>query len=339
VSVALVTGATGLLGSHVVDRLLSDGWSVRALTRSPDAVAAALPPGVVVRHGDIMDEGSLQRATGGCHVVFHAAASIFARGGWDAYRVSNIEGTRNVIAAAGRAGARLLHVSSVSVYGSARYEMRKRGLRTDEETAQSPLSEKAFYARSKRESEQLVLGAHTEGRVWASVVRPDVIYGTRDRTFVPRMARLIEGFFVPLLNDGRSIMAIVHAANVAQGAVLAATSDLAGGRAYNLANDFDVSARRFFELAGDGLGKAPRFLPMPMWLARGALRVGKTMSRVLTGGRYTLVSNAALDFLSEDNPYTSDRARRELGWRPVVHHETGVPEAFRWWREKQKARR
>jgi nucleoside-diphosphate-sugar epimerase len=76
-----------------------------------------------------------------------------------------------------------------------------------------------------------------------------------------------------------------------------------------------------------------------MWLARGALRVGKTMSRVLTGGRYTLVSNAALDFLSEDNPYTSDRARRELGWRPVVHHETGVPEAFRWWREKQKARR
>jgi nucleoside-diphosphate-sugar epimerase len=165
------------------------------------------------------------------------------------------------------------------------------------------LPERAYYARSKRDSETIVLSAHAEGRVWASAVRPDVIYGPRDRQFVPRAARLIGRVPVPLLNGGRSIMAIVHAANVAQGAVLAATSDVAGGKAYNLANDFDVSVRRFFELAAQGLGRRPIFVSLPLWLARGAFRGIRATTRALTGGRFSLVSTSAIDFIAEDHPF------------------------------------
>jgi len=339
-STALVTGATGLVGSHIVHRLLADGWSVRALVRNPAGAGRALPPGVELRAGDVLDAASFGDAARGAHAVFHTAASIIVPGGWEAYRVTNIEGTRNAIAAASGAGARLLHLSSVAVYGaSTRYEAAKRGGRTDEDTPLVPLPERAFYARSKRDSEALVLDAHARGEVWATAVRPDVIYGPRDRQFVPRMAKLLRlRLPVPLLRGGRSTFAVVHAANVADGAILAATTDAAGGRAYNLANDHDVTVRRFFELAGEGLGLRPFFVPVPLSLARGGLRAAKAASRALTGGRFNLLSNSAIDFIAEDNPFSSDRAKRELGWSPAVRPETGVPEAFRWWamQEKQK---
>jgi len=333
VSLALVTGATGLVGSHIVERLLADGWDVRALARNPERARLELPPSVHLAHGDVLDSRAFARAAEGATAIFHTAANIIVRGGWEAYRVTNIDGTRNAIAAAELARARLLQISSVAVYGpSARYAAAERGEKTHEGVPLPPLREGAYYARSKRDSEALVLAAHREGRVWATAVRPDVIYGKRDRQFVPRMALLVSRAVIPLLHGGRSTMAIVHAANVADGAVRAVTTDAAGGKAYNLANDFDVSVRRFFELAGEGLGRRPVFLPMPLWLARGALRGVKWVSRALTGGRFNLVSTSTLDFISRDNPFTSDLARQELGWNPAVRPEIGVPEAFRDWR-------
>ena len=96
--------------------------------------------------------------------------------------------------------------------------------------------------------------------------------------------------------------------------------------------------RRFFELAGDGLGVRPTFVPMPLWLARGGLRAVQAASRVLTRGRFNLVSGSSVDFIAEDNPFSSDLAKRELGWSPSVRPETGVPDAFRWWREAETKR-
>ena len=333
-SVALVTGATGLVGSHIVDRLIADGWSVRALARDPVSAAARLPAGVSIVPGDVLDEASFARAAAGSHVVFHSAANVLAHGGWAGYRVTNVDGTRNAITAAERAGARLLHVSSVAVYGPrARYEALRRGERTTEDISLAPLHERSYYARSKRDSEDMILRAHAEGRLWATAVRPAVVYGRGDRQFVPRMARIVLHGVIPLIRGGRSIIGVVHASNVADGAVLAATTDMAGGRAYNLANDFDVSVRRFFELAGEGLGRRPRFLPMSVGGARGVMRVVKWISRALTGGRFSLISSSTIDFIAEDNPFSSERARRELGWSPRVRPEDAVPDAFRWWRD------
>ena len=333
-SLALVTGATGLVGSHIVDRLIADGWSVRALVRSPERARVALPDAAELIPGDVLDEASFARAAAGCHVVFHTAATITSRGGWEAYRLTNVEGTRNAIMAAERSGARLLQLSSVAVYGpSARYHAARRGEKTDEDTVLGPLRDTAYYPRSKRESEAMVFGAHAQGRVWATAVRPTVIYGRRDRQFVPRIAVVIRRAAIPLLRGGRSTMSVVHAVNVAEGAILAATSDIAGGKAYNLANDYDVTVRRFFELAGDGLDKRPILIPMPLGMARGALLAAKWLAR---RAGLSIVSSSAVDFLAENNPFSSERARAELGWKPSVRPEVGVPDAFRWWKESRE---
>jgi nucleoside-diphosphate-sugar epimerase len=144
---------------------------------------------------------------------------------------------------------------------------------------------------------------------------------------------------MPLLGGGDSTLAVVHAANVASGAILAATSNGAGGRAYNLANDFDVTVRDFFTLAASGLGRRVRFVSVPIWAAKLGLKGFRLVDRVALGGKFAVASEGSLSFLSRDNPFTSERARRELGWSPAVRPEKGVPDSFRWWLESKRARR
>jgi nucleoside-diphosphate-sugar epimerase len=323
---ALVTGATGLVGSHIVDRLVADGWAVRALVRQPSTSLVSAEAEPVT--GDILDEDSFRRAAHGCDTIFHTAAAVTTSGGWEAYRRPNVEGTRNAISAATASGARLLQLSSVAVYSN-RYADPSR--KVDEALALGPLPESAHYARSKRESEQLVLEAHARGRIWATAVRPAVVYGTRDRQFVPRIARILKRGFAPVIGGGRSTLAIVHAANVADGAVLAATNDDAGGRAYNLANDFDVTVRDFYRLAGVGLGRRIRFVPIPYGIARATFAALLGVAKLVTGERMSVVNTDSISMVTRDNPFTSERARRELGWSPRIHPQDGVPDAFRWW--------
>ncbi len=327
---ALVTGATGLVGHHVVERLRRDGWTVRAFVRDAARAGALSRAGIELATGDTLEPSGFIRAARGCDVVFHTAAAVTPSGGWEAFSRPNVDGTRNAIAAAAAAKARLVHVSSVAVYGgSARY--REGGARTDEDTPLAELPPGAFYARSKRDSEALVLEAHATGRLWATAVRPDVIYGTHDRQFVPRIARLLRRGIVPLIGGGHTTLAIVHVANVVDGMVRAAVTDAAGGRAYNLANDFDVTVEEFFRLGTEGLGVKMRRIPVPYVAARAGLGLFQLLAPLLTGGRFNAVGAASLDFISRDNPFSSARARRELGWDPPVRPEDGVPEAFRWW--------
>jgi nucleoside-diphosphate-sugar epimerase len=330
---ALVTGATGQVGAYLVERLAADGWHVRALVRAPVTAAWLEPLGATLIGGDIMDRARLAAAAEECDAIFHAAALITSEGDWPLFDAANVEGTRNAIAAAESSRARLVHVSSVAVYGGA---ARYRSTPTDEDTPLAPLTEGAFYARSKREADLLVLNAHAAGRIWGCAVRPDVIYGRYDRQFVPRAARIMKRGYFPVFGGGRAVMAIVHAAAVADGAVRAVETEVAGGRAYNLANDYDVTVSDFVRLAAIGLGRHVMRLPVPLALARAGFHgaaAGLRFAKREALGRDLL---SALDFMSRDNPFSSERARRELGWAPAVRPEAGIPEAFRWWKEHRR---
>ena len=330
---ALVTGATGLVGSYLVDRLLADGWETRALVRSAESGAELRARGVELVTGDMRDPRSLVRAAAGRDAVFHAAAAVTAPGGWAEYHAVNIDGTRGILTAARESGARLVHVSSVAVYGAGD---RYRGAPTDEDAPLPPLPERAYYARSKRESEALVLAAHAQGQQWATVVRPNVIYGRGDRLFTPRIARALRFGIAPIPGAGRTTLPIVHAGNVADAAVRAVAVDRAGGRAYNTANDYSVTIASFLRLAGEGLGRKVRLVGVPVWLMRAAVYTALRVRAAIRSGSEPVSPTAALDFVTSDNPFTSRRAREELGWNPPVPPEIGIPDAFRWWKEQAR---
>ncbi|HEU4723423.1 MAG TPA: NAD-dependent epimerase/dehydratase family protein [Gemmatimonadaceae bacterium] len=327
---ALVTGATGLVGMHLIPRLQRDGWQVRALVRDPARAGLLSRADVTLATGDVLEPTSFARAARGCDVLFHAAAVITPLGGWEAFRRPNVEGTRNAITAAKSASARLVHVSSVAVYGD-RDRYSADGRLTDESKAGGRIAEDSFYARSKRESEALVMDAQAQGVLWATAVRPSVLYGPFDRQFVPRLARLLRHGFAPVIAGGGNTLAIVHAANVADGLVRAASFDGANGKAYNLTNDYDVTAREFFERAAEGLDQPVRIISIPMIAARVAFAVAGIVAPLVLGNRFKSQLSSSLDFLARDNPFSSELARRELGWDPPVRPETGIAESFRWW--------
>lgn len=325
---ALVTGGTGMLGAHIIARLLKEGWSVNALVRSPERAGKVEAQGAAAVLGCLEDPQSLVRAARGCDVVFHAAAVIGSGGDWEAYRRGNVEGTSHVVEAAAAAGARLVHVSSTAVYGRARY----RSEPTDEHVALPELPDHDVYGRSKQEAERLVLDAHARGHVWATAVRPPVMYGTGDRQFAPRVAAVLARGFFPRIGGGHTTLTLVHAGSVAQGAFLAATTDAAGGRAYLLANDHPVTASDLVRCAEAGLGRRIYAPAVPRPLGRAGFSALEVALRAV--GRSDLARHAqgTLEMLTRDNPFTSERARSELGWAPDVQPDVALTEAFRWWK-------
>jgi nucleoside-diphosphate-sugar epimerase len=321
-----------MLGSHIVEQLARAGWRVCALTRDPVAAAWLNPLGAECVRGDVTDAASVRAASSGCDLIFHSAAVIGPSATWEPYRRTNVEGTANVIDAAAATGARLVHVSSTAVYGG---EARYHSARVDESVRLPPPIMHDHYARSKRESEDLVFAANAEGRVWATAVRPPPMYGLRDRQFVPRLAPVLERGFFPLIAGGRSILCAVYAGNAAEGAMLAAGADVARGRAYNLTNDVDVTVREFIHFAATGLGRRVRTPMIPYGVARVGAGGVAGITRIVGRPDLALRAHGAFHLLTRDNPFTSDRARRELGWVPSVPASTAIPESFRWWKARR----
>ena len=181
----LVTGGSGLVGSHVIEALRSRGTSVRALVR-PASRAAVERLGADAVPGDVTDPAAWRAAALGVRGIVHAAAVVQRRCSWERYLAVNVEGTRLATLAADTAGARLVHISSVAVYGgSGAYgiDPERRG----EDSPFLPIVESDFYARSKRMAEALVREA-AGGGLSTVALRPNVVYGERDRLFTPRLS-------------------------------------------------------------------------------------------------------------------------------------------------------
>lgn len=324
---ALVTGATGMLGSYVVDRLLDDGWTVRALVRRPGSARRLVETGVDCAPGDMTNAEDVRRAVVGCEAVVHAAAFIGAGGRWEEYRRGNVGGTANVVAACSEVGARLVHVSSTAVFGQARY----RDPPTDERAPLPRLPERDVYGRSKQDAERVVLDAVEEDRLRATVVRPPVMYGRYDRQFAPRIGPVFRAGVFPVVGTGTNPLPIVHAASVADGITRSLARDVALGRVYHLTHDFDLDVVNLAKLAGQGLDRR-------IWTPRVPFVAGRVgfaaLRAVLTvGGRSDLAGHVTGTFrmLTRPNPFSSERARRELDWAPPIPPEIGLPDAFQWW--------
>ena len=323
---ALVTGASGMLGTHIVERLASAGWNVRAFVRHASSTGRLEALGAKPVEGDLIDKASVRRAAQGCDAIFHAGAALGSGGAWAAFHAANVIGTANVVEAAAD-GARLVQVSSTAVYGGQRYQARP----TDETLALPTLPDHDTYGRSKQEAERLVLEAANKGVVWAAVVRPPVMYGRGDRQFVPRIGPVFLRGVFPLIDGGTAQLPIVSASAVADGAVRAEGADAACGRVYLLANDTPVTVAELVAFAAEGLGRRVRTPRLS--LTTGGMAFGVLKAALRLAGRRDLAAHTTgtLHMLTRDNPFTSARAFRELGWAPRSDPSRVLPEAFRCW--------
>jgi nucleoside-diphosphate-sugar epimerase len=217
----------------------------------------------------------------------------------------------------------LVHVSSVSVYsGSADY--RQVLEQRTEETPFQPIDPADHYARSKRESEQVIREVAETGALGAgvTVIRPDVIYGERDRLFAPRVYRSVRARILPLVGPGTNHLPCVYAGNVASAIIAALQRPRAGFRAYNVTRDAGgpLTVREFMQAFADAAGVRIRVLRLPVPLAR-------WMLMIWSGPR---LARAALSFMTGEDPYVTDRIERELEWRPAVDTRTAIDRTVGW---------
>ncbi|HSR40544.1 MAG TPA: NAD(P)-dependent oxidoreductase, partial [Longimicrobiales bacterium] len=265
-----VTGGTGLVGSHVAERLRRRGDEVLCLQRSSSNTSFLRSIGCRIVRGDVRDDPeSTVRAMEGCDALVHGAALIYARDPWPKIRAVNVEGTERILRSARKAGiGRAVHISSVAVYGDPRG-------RVDEETPlDSPLRPKDLYARSKREAEDVAFDLHGRGRLSVTVLRLSAVYGERDRLFAPRLAALARLPVTPLLGSGRAPLPVVYAGNAAEAVLGAMDASRGGGRAYNVASDHPTTQRELLEGIAGGLGCGLRLFPVPGPLVWWGARLG-----------------------------------------------------------------
>lgn len=331
----LVTGGSGLVGSHVIRALRREGTPVRALIR-PASRHLVEGPGVEVVEGDVTDEQVWRRAARGVSGIIHSAALIAQRGTWNDFSRVNVGGTRLAVAAARAARVRLVHLSSVAVYGrGTAYAAGAGGV--DEGFRFGPIDGHDYYAHSKRESEQVVWDAVGAG-VDAVALRPNVIYGEGDRLFSPRVLAAIRLGLVPQVGPGTNHLSCVYAGNVAAAALLALRTPAAGGRAFNTTDDGPEchTQRGFSDAFADALGIRVRRVRLPYPVARVAVDLWARWLTIRTPGKYPGVGASAVRFLAEENPFVAERARQELGWRPITSPRDAVRRTVSWLLENEK---
>lgn len=302
----LVTGGRGLVGSHVIEALRSVGEDVR------------------VFDGDVTDPGAWRRAGDGIRGIVHAAARVAQRLPFAEFERINVGGTRLAVETARATGARLIHVSSVAVFGRTAAYAAGAGA-VDEDFPFGPIPEHDFYARTKRLAEAVV----RDSGLSAAAIRPNVIYGERDKLFTARVIKVLRTGIMPRIGRGTNHLSCVYVGNVAAAIVAALGKRIPGFRAYNITADAApaLTEREFMEAFADALGVRVRRIPVPVFVARLGAGLWARWRRFRDPAGYAGLGSAAVGFIIGENPYTAARAQQELGWTPPFDTRTAIRRA------------
>lgn len=316
---AFVTGGTGLVGKPLVRRLLADGHEVRFLVRDATRGEELARGGARPVLGDLGRPETFREAVGSSDVVFHCAAQTgFWNVPWEELRRVNVEGTRNVLeAAAGGARPKVVHVSTVFVYGHCNADARLRS-ETD-----APGAKLGGYERSKLEAEGVALTYARERGVDVKIARLTSIYGAEGK-FIPTLADGLREGRLKLIGDGSNLKHVTHVTDCVEGLVRAARGRR--GVVYNIGATEVPTMAEIVAVAAEALGlPPPRSVPRP--LARGLATVMEVTSRL--SGKAPPLTRAMVDYLSLHNAYDVSRARQELGFVAAVGHREGIAAAVR----------
>jgi nucleoside-diphosphate-sugar epimerase/predicted dehydrogenase len=320
---ALVTGATGFIGEHLVRALISEGHNVRVLARDPKKTGR-LPADVDVRLGDITDASSLTELMRDIDVVFHLAAAV--SGPWERHRNITVEGTRRLVRAAAASGVkRFVHVSSLAVYDRAR-------IGPDVEiTEESPLWEDLNaagpYARGKIEAERIVRQEALGGTLDFVIARPGLVYGPGHVIFEHLGKRLGQGLFLPLGGSGVRLP-LVHVGSVADALLRLAECPAAPGRAFNIVDQEQATKAQYIRLLSKANCRTYRCVGLPAAPLTAAARVSANLRSTGRAPWLPRLSPEKPQARTTEHRYDSSALREATGWHPVYGLEQGLHASF-----------
>jgi nucleoside-diphosphate-sugar epimerase len=320
----LITGASGLLGRHLVTALQARGDTVRALVLPSDDATWLEERGVTIFRGDIRRQDTLAAPMQGAHGVVHVAGMI---GMWrpiQEYYAVNVAGTEHVCRAALMAGVkRIVHISSSIVYGM------DHGRPVTEEFPLAPFHD--VYALTKTEGDRLVQRLIADEGLPAVIIRPDQFFGPGDSLHFGSLASRLRGGNGVIIGSGRNPVPLVYVTDVIQGILLALDHPRAVGQAYNITNDQYLTQEEWYRSIADEIGAKPKWVHVPYRLLYAGAAVAETVFVHARLRRRPPVTRLGIAFLGTGSRHSIDKARRELGFVPQVPLREGVHRAATWY--------
>jgi nucleoside-diphosphate-sugar epimerase len=318
-----VTGGTGFIGSHLVDRLLEQGHQVRTLVRTSSNLRWLEGKNVELVLGDVRDAASLEAFLRDADMVYHIAGVVKARDR-QGYFDGNVRATENMLEAALQFAPnlrRFLYVSSQTAAGpSTEYE---RPVREDD-----PPRPITTYGLSKITAENAVR-ARGDSMPW-TIVRPPAMYGPRDTEIYIYFQTIARGLNSMIgLDDKR--LSLLHSDDLVQGMILAAESENSIGQTYFISSEEFYSWPQVGRITADILKKRTFTVRLPHTIVYSVALIAQGVA-ALQQKPATLNLEKARDITQRYWTCDISKARNELGYRQQMSLEEGIRATVEWYR-------
>jgi nucleoside-diphosphate-sugar epimerase len=321
VETLLVTGATGFVGSHVLERYSDHGFRLRALVRKETDAQRLEAQGVQCALGSLENADALRQAVSGVDGVLHLAAATKSRT-LDGFHQANVAGTQALIEAmlaAQPQPKRLVYLSSLAAVGPSRD-----GMPVTREDTPRPLT---AYGRTKLAGEKLCEAV--AGSFDVAILRAPAVYGPRDRD-VFEFFRLANLGVMPLPTGPARRLQMIHAADLARSVLLAATSDQAKG-VYHVAEARSYLWQDMARMVAQAVGTKAVILPIPGALISGAAAFVETAAGLV--GKTTIFNREkARELLAPGWLCETELARRDFGFEAHIPLQQGLIETANWYK-------
>lgn len=345
-----ITGATGLVGSHVAAEAVRRGHEVVVLVRPASDTRFLDSLGVIKVTGDIHDKVALGALCRGSRFVVNCAGRVGDWGKLPDFRRDNVDALGLLLDAASRHGVqRMVHVSSLGVYEPRDHHG------TDEDVLPALRSLDA-YTRSKTEAEIMLLAyASSASGVFeahygrqpvmlpyarhvlrgselpprdhlseAVILRPGFIYGERDRTVVPKLSSALKSGKFAFFGPGTQALNSIYAGNIASAVFLSLESGAAPGHVFNITDGANPTRREFVALVAREIGVPVPEVSIPLSVAWPLAAMVHEISRMAGAKNPPFINKARFKFLGLHLDFSIRKARDRLGYRPDPDWRTNL---------------
>jgi 2-alkyl-3-oxoalkanoate reductase len=332
---ALVTGASGFIGTHLVHKLLSENIRVRALVRPNSSHGGRLKKiDVDIVEGDLADAEVLYEAAKGVKTIYHAGAAM--SNSWEEHYQTTIKGTENLIKASlAHQVERFVQLSTLGVYELV--SLTKNAVIKEDSPYQRNPQRMGPYTYAKIMAEKLIFDAYHQQRLGVTVVRPGIVIGPLGRVFFPHLGYHYRDKMFLLIGKNDHRLPLTYVENTVDGIYKASINDNAIGQAYNLVDDDAITTRTYLERFIKITGIHARIISLPYtfpYLAGTAYEMAVCLGLLKNG----VTSRAQLKAKQVRALFDNAKAKNELEWKPMINLDEGLRRTFEWYTTQQGSR-
>ncbi|WEU40438.1 MAG: NAD-dependent epimerase/dehydratase family protein [Candidatus Odinarchaeum yellowstonii] len=324
----LVTGATGFLGSHLVEVLADKGYKIAAMVRETSNTELIKDLVYELRYGDLGAPENLPKAVKDVDAIIHLAAYYTFHGSKKLYELINVEGTKHLAEAALKNKVQhFIYCSTTEAIGPVKNPP------GDENTEPNPVYE---YGKSKLKAEEVIKAYGLKGLNY-TIIRPSGIYGPRNIfdvsywTITSFAKNSIATKFI--VGSGENLVQFVHVRDVVEGfALTLEKSDVSNRQTYIISEDKYYTYNQVYRILAELTGRKPPSTHIPKIIAKILIAPIEGVNK-LFGKENFLYHTSTVDSVCSDRAYSIEKARRELGYRPKYDLKTGLKETIEWYIE------